>query len=828
MRRHFRLDPRVRPLRYTLHFDLDLDAWTFRGSERLELEIPDERRELVLHAKDLVITSTPFSFDVAPEPDADALVLRFHDRLVPGKHVVELEFTGLIRPDLKALYRSVAGEERFAITTLWPAESRRLYPCFDEPPFKARFALSLTAPAWATAIANARVTEKTDAGRGRTRWRFAETPPLSPYLLAFAVGPFAGTPETRTAAGVPVRVWVPAGLERDAVYARDAQRDAIDWLETYTGIAYPYDKVEGVGVRDFPAGAMENPGAVTYRLELVTADPARASARALKSTVGVAAHELTHMWWGDLATLAWWDDLWLSESFATFVGNKCEDALHPEWRIWRDFTIGTARGFGLDALASTHAIHADAGSAEDALQRVDAVTYQKGAAVLRMLEAYLGDEAFRAGVRRYLERFAGGSATAHDFWDALGGASGQDVGRVAEAWITEPGHPVIELSRDASGRVAVRQRRFFSDPDAPASAQRWPVPLVLRTASGEHRALFDTEHDAIEVEPGYVFPNARATGFYRFTLSREMREPLLAHARDLDPLERLVWVDNDWTLVRAGALRIGDYLALLDAIAGEGDRTVLLQIAESLRWIDAHAATADPAVASVAERLFRPVLERLGWDPRDADDDDARELRGLAVYVLGDIARSADVRREAMRRIGAHLDGKRLPPDLVAPCAAVAAGDGDAALQARYAAHLREAAASDPQDERNFLDAIAAFRDERAARATLGLIESRGVRDQDLGRVYFQGMRNTAAREWFWTDLRERYAERVAPLEAMVRNGVLSSLTQLTPPALAKDADAFLAGVQESDSRESIERMRESLRLNSRSASRIASELAAL
>lgn len=827
MKRHFRLDPRVRPLRYTLHFDLDLDAWTFRGVERLELETDDERREIVLHARDLALVSVPLAFDATLEPEADALVLRYHEPLAPGRHVVELEFTGLIRPDLKALYRSVSGDERYAITTLWPAESRRLFPCFDEPPFKARFALSLTAPAALTAVANARVTDRADAGNGRARWRFAETPPLSPYLLAFAVGPFAGTPEERTRGGAPVRVWVPRGLEQDATYARDAQRDAIDWLETYTDIRYPYDKVEGVGVRDFPAGAMENPGAVTYRLELVTADPRRASARALKSTVGVAAHELTHMWWGDLATLAWWDDLWLSESFATFVGNKCEDALHPEWSIWRDFTLGTTRGFGLDALASTHAIHAEAESAEAALERVDAVTYQKGAAVLRMLEAYLGEEAFRAGVRRYLERFAGSCARAHDFWDALGGASGQDIGRVAEAWITEPGHPIVDVRRAANGRLALRQRRFFHDPDATASTQRWPIPLVLRTPEGEHRVLLDKEHDEVALDAAWVFPNARATGFYRFSLARDLREALLAQAPALDPLERLLWVDNDWTLVRAGSLTIGDYLGLLRALEGEQDRVVLTLIAESLRWIDAHAAPGHAAIRDVAARMFRPVLARLGWDPRDGDDADDLELRGIAIFVLGAIARSSEVRTEATRRITAHLDGARQPPDLVAPCAFVAACGGDAALQARYAARLREAAASDPQDERNFLAAIAGFENERAARQTIALMTSHAVRDQDIGRVYFEGMRNAAARRWYWDDLRAGYATRVAPLEAMVRNGVLSTVTQLTPPDLAKAADAFLASVQQSDNRESIEQMRESLRLSSRSAARIASELAA-
>ena len=827
LKRHFRLDPRVRPVRYTLHFDLDLDAWTFSGTERLEFETADERREIVLHARDLELASVA-NCEATLEPEAEALVLRFAKPLAPGPHAIALAFTGLIRPDLKALYRSTNGDERYAITTLWPAESRRVFPCFDEPPFKARFALSLTVPTGTTAIANAQVISRDVADAGRTQWRFAETPPLSPYLLAFAVGPFEGTPETRTKAGVPVRVWVPRGLAKDALYARDAQRDAIDWLVTYTGIAYPYDKVEGVGVRDFPAGAMENPGAVTYRLELVAADPKTASTRALKDTVSVAAHELTHMWWGDLATLAWWDDLWLSESFATFVGTKAENAMHPEWRVWRDFVIGTAFGFRLDALATTHAIHDEAESAEDALQRVDAVTYQKGASVLRMFEAYLGEDAFRAGVRLYLERFAGASATATDFWKALSDASDQDVARVADAWIGTPGHPIVELS-GTPRRLRLRQQRFFADPDMPASAQRWPIPLVLRTAGAAHRVVFDSEETTLELADPLVFPNAGAAGFYRFSLSSELRDALLPGAGALDPLERLAWVDNTWTLVQKGAIGVAEYVTLLRALAGERDRAVLMVIAEHLSWIATHAlhSAARGAFSALVEALYRPVFERLGLEPGAADDDDDRELRSVAVRMLGAVGRADDIRRESARRIRMHLDGDRQTPDLIESFAEIAAVDGDVTLHGRYAARMREATATDPQDEQRFLGALGAFGNEAATRATLALIDSGAIRSQDIRAIYRAGLRNPEARERYWRDLRDRYATTIAPLEAMVRNGVLMNVSQLTSPALVGEADAFLASITETDSREVMARVRESLRLQSRAAARISRELAA-
>ncbi|CAN5231073.1 M1 family metallopeptidase [soil metagenome] len=828
----FRLPTDARPTRYTLRFDLDLEAWRFQARERCELVLERPRRAIVLHAVDLeihqavaragghAVRARP-SFD----PETQTVTLGFDDELGPGQWLLELALAGEIRPDLKALYRSTRGSERYALTTLWPAESRRLYACFDEPPFKARFALELVTAADLTAIANARLVERSDDGPGRARWRFAETPPLSPYLLAFAVGPFDGTDVVTTRSGLPVRIWVPRGLARDAEFARDTHRDCVDLLEEYTGVPYPYDKVEGIGVADFPAGAMENPGAVTYRLELVAADPTTTSSRALKLAVGVTAHELTHMWWGNLVTLAWWDDLWLSESFAQFVGNKIEHALYPEWAIWRDFVTGTTRGFAMDALASTHAIHAEADTAGAALQRVDAITYQKGAAVLRMIETYLGEEVFRAAVHIYLERFREATATAADFWTALDEASGQDVTRVAKAWITEPGHPIVDLSEE-SGRLIIGQRRFFRDPEEPATPQLWPVPLVLRSPRGETRVLLDAQRGSLESTAGeWLHPNARSAGFYRFSLRCALRDRLLAHLGECSPEERLLVLDNEWALLQAGASGAADHVALLRSLAGERDRAVLAVALDQLQWLAAHALPrgAEVTFAMIVERIFGPVLARLGLDPVAGEDDDEQELRALALRAMGELAASPKVRQEAGSRIRTHLDGRTQDRNLIGALAAVAAIDGDAALQQRFAEKIR---GNDPQEAQRFLSALSVFRDDAATRATLANVDDRTIRDQDLQMVLSFGLRNRVQRRTYWRAFTERYRERIEPLEAILRNGLLYSLSQLTPPDLAREADAFLASVDAPDGREVVTRARESLRLQSAAARRISAELA--
>src|SRR5581483_4428485 len=307
---------------------------------------------------------------------------------------------------------------------------------------------------------------------------------------------------------LPVRVWLPPGLIDKGTYARDSHVRSVQWLEEYTAIPYPYQKLDAIGIPDFEAGAMENPGAITYRTQLLSADAETASTAAFKRIYSVISHELTHTWWGDLVTMAWWNDLWLNESFASFVGEKATDALNPEWGYLREMVSAATPAYNLDQLVSTHPISMEVRNAEQAAQRFDAITYLKGQAVLRMIESFIGEEAFRDGVRAYLRRHAESNATADDFWRALDEASGRDVSAIANAWIREPGHPLVSCTVQASGDgldVALHQTRFFADPAAQPTTQRWLVPVVFKygTRDGihEHRILMDGERARVQL-PG--------------------------------------------------------------------------------------------------------------------------------------------------------------------------------------------------------------------------------------------------------------------------------------------------------------------------------------
>lgn len=843
---NFRLSRHVWPRRYALRMELDLEAWRFDGIVEITLDVRERTDTITLHALDLDIREARLGTGGAParvttHPQAEAATFVFDAPIAPGTAALHIVFAGVILEKLRGLYRSVKDGERYAATQFEAADARRAFPCFDEPEFKARFAVTLVVPAAARAIANGAIETERAIDDARKEIRFRETPPISSYLVAFTVGPFDATDAVVTDAGVPVRVWLPSGLAEKGVYARDAHRRAVEYLARYTDIPYPYGKIDAIGLADFEAGAMENPGAITYRLTAIAADPAQASTDTLKDIFYTAAHELTHMWWGDLVTMAWWNDLWLNESFATFVGWKTTADLSPEWGMWRDFVATLARPFALDALVSTHPISFHVDNARQAAERFDVITYWKGAGVVRMIEAFLGADPFRAGVRSYLRRYAERNATADDFWRELTTASGRDVTEIANAWIREPGHPVVEVATrfdDAGATLRLSQRRFFADPNAArdAAPQRWPVPMVLKVGGvdgiREERVLLADERAEVTL-PGaqWVHPNGGAAGFYRFALDDAGIARLAAvAAHSLTPEERLNLVGNQWVLVKAGIASVSAFLALLDGLAGETDRAVVDAIVERLSWLEAHALddAARPAFAARVVRAFGAQLAALGWESRPTESTDDRMKRATLIAALGRLARDAAVRAEARRRLERYVaDRTTLDPNLVPTVAGLAARDGDAALWDRYLERKRASAADDPEEEERFLFALTSFEDPSLVERTLALTFTDDVRPQDRAFVLARLLGSRHSRLAAWRFVRDEWDTRVLTMDPMLRQYVIRGMAQLTPAAVAREVGEFLAAHVTDETRETTAQAREQLRIDAAARERIAAELSA-
>jgi puromycin-sensitive aminopeptidase len=843
-KRNFRLSKDVLPSRYELRFELEFDTWTSTGTERIALRSARPARELTLHAIELEILGATIDGNNKLEgaeldADSETATLRFSSEIPAGEHTLEISWKGGIRDSLRGLYRSLRGEERYAATQFEAADARRAFPCFDEPEFKARFAVELIHPAGNAAIGNMPIASQETVDERRTRTVFRETPTISSYLVAFTVGPYEFTPTVATPSGIPVRVCLPPGLAEQGIYARDAHVRSVEWLQDYTAIPYPYTKVDAIGIPDFEAGAMENPGAITYRTRLLAADDRNASIQTLKGIFSTAAHELTHMWWGDLVTMRWWTDLWLNESFASFVGEKATAALNPEWRYWRDFVADNTSAFNLDALASTHPISVEAKSAEEASQRFDAISYTKGAAVLRMIEGYLGEETFREGVRIYLKRHAEANASADDFWRALDEASGQDVTAIANAWIKEPGHPLVHIGAkrtDGGLDLELRQERYFSDSNAKPTGQIWPVPMVVKygTAEGvqEQRFVLRRERESVRLDGAtWFFPNAGGRGFYRFAFASAAEGDLLDQGvAQLTAEERLALLDDLWALVRHGKATLATFLRRVETLRGEQDRAVLASIADAMTWLANYAvrdATERP-FARLVEDLFRPILEATGWRPADGEDSDVREKRTRAIGMLGLYARATDVRAEAQRLVRAHLDDEeRLHPDVAGTVVAVAATPGDNRLWDRYVARMQQAQATDAQEETRFRQGLVYFDDPALARRTAEAVFSPMIRVQDRGIMLIPMLQLRRTRPIAWDIVKAHWDADVANTEVapFLKQAMVNAVSQLAQRDLADEAAAFLEQKRTADVAETVAQALERLRVNTAAAARLADEL---
>ena len=453
-----------------------------------------------------------------------------------------------------------------------------------------------------------------------------------------------------------------------------------------------------------------------------------------------------------------------------------------------------------------------------------------------MIEGYLGEDVFREGVRSYLRRYAEANASADDFWRELDAASGQDVTKIANAWIKEPGHPLVESEAresDSGLEITLTQSRYFSDADAKPTGQLWPVPLVIRygarDGTKEKRMLLTTQRATLRLEGArWFYPNAGGRGFYRFKLTGISAGRLDEGIARLSAEERLILIDNLWALTRHGKATLGQFIRRLETLRGEEDRAVIQAISEALNWIANYAVreATDSAFQRFVEDLYRPMFGPLGFETRTDDDPDTREKRSRVIVMLGMYGGAADVREEAGRRVRAHLDGKmRLDPDVAGALINVAAADGDEVLYERYIERMKRAAADDPQEEARFRQALVSFQRPGLVRRTSEAIFSDLIRPMERGLLVIPLLQQRHARPVAWPIIRDRWDEQVATAEPLLKQRFVNAVSQLAQPGLAEEAARFLEAKRAPEVNEVVTQSVERLRVNTAAARRLADEL---
>ena len=830
----YRLPAHVRPTSYDAEISVFPEAGRFEGRIRISLELAAASEEIVLHAAELDVDRAVLSaggrerrpVERRPEAMSETLVLRFAEPVPPGAGILELSYKGAISSGLRGMYLAGPG---LAATQFEAADARRVFPCFDEPCFKAPWRLAVEAPRGVPVLSNGRPVAEEDRGATR-RVTFAPTPPLPTYLVALVVGRLEALPAV-TSRGVPVRTWATPEKLALTGFGQEVAVEVLPRLEDYFATPYAFGKLDQVGLPEFEAGAMENAGLITFREVALLLDPATASLAQKKRVAEVVTHELSHQWFGNWVTMAWWDDLWLNESFATWMAYKIVDAWNPGWRVWLDFDQGKAAAMQLDALVSTHPIRAEVRSVAEAGEAFDLITYEKGGAVLRMIEGYLGEERFREGIRLYMRRHARGNAAAADLWGALGEASREPVVELANAWIGKAGFPLVTVTR-AGRKVRLEQHRFWSDPATRGLDSCWPVPLVLKVGRGdgveERRVLLREPVDELELEaePDFLCANGGAFGFYRVAYDAPGLQALLRHLGALAPAERIQLLSDEWAMVRSGARDLAAYLDLCTGFRGEADHAVLDELVGRLASVE-HRMVSDadrPALQRFLADLFRPQLDATGWSTAADEPDAVRLRRAAAVRALGLVARDQAVAGEAVARLDRWLAGDReaLEPNLHEAAVSLAARTGDRARFEGFHHLFREE--RDPAFRRRYLLALGTFEDPAlAAQGIEFLYAPDAVPLQDTAFYLGALLGNRVARQPAWARLRAEWEPVYGRIKGapMLTQRVVEAMGALVDRRHLAEAEAFLAEHPLEEARRAIaqtlERLRQEVALRERS-----------
>jgi puromycin-sensitive aminopeptidase len=805
----FRLPRTIEPEIYHIEIEPDIASATFSGTVRIDARIHETTDRIVLNAAELaisdveVLTSDGITVlcSVSFNDELEQVTFQPADLLPPGSGTISCRFSGTLNDKLRGFYRSTYtgpdGENHTMATTQFESvDARRSFPCFDEPDRKAVFEVTLIVEDGLDAISNSPVVA-IDRVDEKQRIRFAPTMKMSTYLVAFVVGKLEMS-KTVDVDGVPLRVVCTPGKLPLADFALEVGAFALRFFTEYFNIPYPGDKVDLVAIPDFAAGAMENLGCITFRDTALLIDKDEAARAELERVADVIAHELAHMWFGDLVTMGWWEGIWLNEAFATFMETLCVDAFRPSWDRWVGFAPSREAALAVDALHLTRPIEYPVGPPKEAEGMFDVLTYEKGCGVLRMLEQHLGPEVFRDGVRTYLKAHAYGNTVTSDLWNALEDASGAPVRDVMDTFILQGGYPLVSLHGDV-----LSQQPFALGPVPHGATSsigaEWRVPVAVRAlplgeapgAPVRHLVLGSDPEPITEADRGLAVVNAGGWGIFRVGYDTEQRTALAKDLPGLSPLERTNLLADTWATTLAGLSTLQEFLVLAARLGNESEPAAWSPVASALALTERITPAADDGDLHQAVRaLIGPTHRHLGFDATPGENDRTPTLRALAINLLGTVGADPEVRAEAARRFDASPigggSGAPIPPDIESATLAVVSqllrpGDYDTLLE-------RYRTASTPQVEMRALGALAGFPDVELCLRTFDLAMTE-VRSQNGFAVIGSLLANSTGNQAVWTRLTESWH---AVLDRFPKNAPPRIIESI--PALCGDAE-FAAGV---------------------------------
>jgi len=848
-----RLPRDVVPSNYALRLKPDLKAFTFAGHEDIDVQTVKSTKTIILNSLDIAIHNVAYKghgqefasgIQVTYQEQDETVTLSFPEELKVGKGTLTITYEGKLNDKMKGFYRSKyytpSGEERFGgVTQFEPTYARFVFPCWDEPAIKATFDVTLVVPKDRVALSNMPIVKESghESDESLRVVSFDKTPIMSTYLLAFVVGEYDFV-EGKDSDGVLVRVYTPVGKKNQGEFALEVSIKTLPFYHKYFDIAYPLPKMDLIAISDFAAGAMENWGLVTYRETALLIDPSNSSASSKQMVALVVGHEIAHQWFGNLVTMEWWTHLWLNEGFASWIEYLCVDHCFPEYDIWTQFaTSDFTRALELDALKNSHPIEVEVGHPSEVDEIFDAISYSKGASVIRMLHDYIGDEDYKKGMHEYLMEHKYKNTFTEDLWSALAKASGKPIDAIMSTWTKQMGFPVIKVksggaAQSGSRSITLTQEKFTADGSPADPGFKWMVPISVSTAESPekaiHRSLMDKVEETItldNVKPSsWIKLNTGGIGFYRTNYPEDMLQALLPGIRDqsLPPRDRLSLQSDLFALARAGITSSVNLLKVVEAFSSEKNFTVWSDMSGNLGGLQVLYQTTEfnNNFKAFVRKLFGPILSTVGWD---AKPDEGHLMTMLRSLVIGRIGRAGDqsVINESRKRFEAHCSGSSvLVADLRHAVYSTVVKHGTVD---DYEKLLKLYKTTDLMEEKiRILRALGAASDTSLIQRTLDFSIGEEVRSQDTVTVIAGVTGSLEGRELAW-----KFVQANWPLlHDRYKSGFLlarlikSTTESFSTEERAVEVDAFLKKNQSPGAERTIQQALENIRLNTTQLSR--------
>lgn len=811
---------------YTLHFEPDLVKSTFSGQAVIDVVLDSSTRTITMNSAELVIgrcTVTRSGVKIQSRarlvPSSEELVITLV-RPIRGLVQISLDFTGILNDRLLGFYSSVyrSGKKtmHIATTQFEAADARRAFPCWDEPSAKATFDVSLVAPINKSAISNMPVIKKETKGKVCV-YTFERTPPMSTYLLYLGVGDFESI--STTYRGIKISVIATRGNAKRGKFALGLTKKLLAEYEQYFGIRYPLPKLDLLAIPDFAAGAMENWGAITFRETLLLYDEKRSSTRTRQLIAEVVSHELAHQWFGNLVTMKWWNDLWLNESFATFMATKFVDKLYPKWAMWDQFaddTVNTA--LRLDSLKSTHPIDVDVKSPAQVREIFDAISYDKGGSILQMIERIVGEPAFRRGLRVYLKKYAYSNATGTDLWRAIGKSANENLAPFVHSWIRQSGYPLLDVKPHRNG-LSLTQSRFYLAPPKRRNTQTWKIPVFVNGKNKSHTTISTKSAKLSNANTCNVINPERAA-FIRVRYDKSHLDELRRITADGKMKSADAWmIQNDiFALCRAGLSSVRSYLDFAD-VCTDQSYLVSSSVARNLRFLH-HLSLGRSFEWRLRERLrdhHGRMYGRLGWTPKRNEHHVDSMLRGEVILTLGNALKEREIILEAQSRFERFIRRpSSLAADLRAPVCSIAVASGG--LRAWNRAKSLYMTALSQEEKTQFLSAMCATNDVRLLRKTLDFSQSEHVRSQNMHIPVMRIASNPSGSVLVWPWLKKNWSS----ISKKVGNGnpllsrMISSVAIASSDAkIAAELESFFSKNKVPGTERVVQQSAEVIRINS-------------